>query len=105
LAGTPQVFAENQPKTNLLFQFYKKHISVVDGDRCPMAPSCSEYARTAFETHGLVLGWVMTCDRLVRCGRDEIKLAPTVVINNKAYAHDPLAANDFWWFTREPALD
>lgn len=106
VTAKPPAFAEDTDSgINPLFQFYQTHISVVDGDRCAMVPSCSAYARAAFKTHGLLLGWVMTCDRLVRCGRDEIRLAPAVVINNTAYACDPLAANDFWWFNSDPVQD
>ena len=81
-----------------LIRFFQAHISQVDGDRCPMAPSCSSYARQAFEKHGPLMGWIMTCDRLVRCGRDEVRLAPQVTIQGETYTWDPVEANDFWWF-------
>lgn len=86
---------------NPLFQFYRDHVSVVDGNRCAMVPSCSEYSRQAVEKHGAFLGWIMTCDRLVRCGRDEISLSRTVVIENESRTEDPLDANDFWWFNHD----
>ncbi len=46
------------------------------------------------------MGWVMACDRLVRCGRDEVKISPHIRINSRDYVYDPVGANDFWRFNR-----
>lgn len=78
-------------------RFFQRHISPIDGDRCPMHPSCSAYSLDAFEKHGLVMGWIMTCDRLLRCGRDELSLAPRVVVDGRVRWYDPVEHNDFWW--------
>lgn len=83
---------------NLVIEFYQDHISVVDGDRCPMYPTCSTYAKKSIEKHGLVIGWVMALDRIIRCGRDEATLAPSYIINGQTAIYDPVEANDFWWF-------
>lgn len=83
---------------NPVIKFYQDHLSAADGSRCPMTPSCSEYAARAIKKHGPVVGWIMACDRLVRCGRDEARLAPTVKISGETYLADPVEANDFWWF-------
>ena len=90
-----------EPK-NMFIRFYQDHISGADGGRCPMTPSCSEYAARAIEKHGPVIGWIMACDRLVRCGRDELNISPTVTVNNQSYVSDPVDANDFWWFKKDP---
>ena len=76
---------------------FQRVISRADGDRCPMAPSCSHYAATAFENHHPVTAWILTCDRLLRCGHDEVRLAPRVWIGGRSRALDPVAANTFWW--------
>ncbi|MCP3940086.1 MAG: membrane protein insertion efficiency factor YidD [Desulfobacteraceae bacterium] len=82
----------------MLIQFYQDHLSAADGHRCPMSPSCSEYAARAIKKHGLFVGWIMACDRLVRCGRDEVTISPLRFVNGKSYTFDPVDANDFWWF-------
>ncbi|MBF0233565.1 MAG: membrane protein insertion efficiency factor YidD [Desulfamplus sp.] len=93
--------------TNLFFQLYRDVISPADGDRCGMSPSCSKYGQEAFTKHGLFMGWIMTCDRLIRCGRDERSFSPSVVSNGKdgsqrkVLIFDPLDANDFWWYPHD----
>ncbi len=92
------VYAEDQ---SFLFKFYQNHISVVDGNRCPMYPSCSKYASESFKKHGPIIGWVMSSDRLIRCGRDEEKISGNIIIDHEKLIYDPLEANDFWWFKKE----
>lgn len=77
--------------------FYQSFLSRADGHRCPMFPSCSAYAKQAFQQHGWVKGWILTCDRLLRCGRDEIHRVPGIRVNGTVHAYDPLGANTFWW--------
>lgn len=76
-------------------RLYQKILSRSDGDRCPMYPSCSAYAKQAFNTHGPVKGWILTSDRLLRCGHDEIELSGQKQINGKYLTPDPLDKNDF----------
>lgn len=66
-----------------------------------MHPSCSAYAGEALEKHGLFMGWIMACDRLVRCGRDETKRSPAIILDSQEYIYDPVDANDFWWFEKK----
>jgi putative component of membrane protein insertase Oxa1/YidC/SpoIIIJ protein YidD len=80
-----------------LIRFYQVYISPVDGDRCPMVPSCSTYMKNSIEKHGFFIGWIMGMDRLARCGRDEVKTSSPVWINGKKYIYDPVENNDFWW--------
>jgi uncharacterized protein len=77
--------------------FFQKVISKADGDRCPMYPSCSHYARQAFKRHGAFKGWILTSDRLLRCGHDETRLSPKVRANGKVRTFDPIEANTRWW--------
>lgn len=89
---------DHSEKNLFLFpiHFFRKYISGVDGDRCPMHPSCSTYSLEAFKKHGALKGWIMTCDRLIRCGRDETRLSPPVIARGKTRTHDPIEQNDFW---------
>lgn len=80
--------------------FFQKHISPIDANRCSCYPSCSIYANKAITEHGALLGWIMTCDRLVRCGRDTSTLSKKIVINSEILASDPVKANDFWWYKK-----
>jgi len=61
-----------------------------------MYPSCSQYSLLCFEKHGLLMGWVMTCDRLLH-EPDEMRKAPVVYINGQEKSYDPPENNDFWW--------
>ena len=67
-------------------KFYQKWISPMSGPRCKYYPSCSSYAVTAIETHG-IKGIAMSAWRLVRCnpwshgGVDHVVPKEKVVIN------------------------
>ena len=78
-------------------KFYRNYISGADGNRCPMYPSCSQYCMEAFKKHGAFLGWIMCSDRLMRCGRDETRVSPPILINGEKLSFDPVYNNDFWW--------
>ncbi len=73
------------------------HLSAVRRGTCPMYPSCSVYSKQAIQKHGMIIGWMMTTDRLMRCGRDEMKLSPQIIINGRSLYYDPVAVNDYWW--------
>jgi hypothetical protein len=75
---------------------FRGTIGAVDGDRCRMAPTCSVYSLQAIETHGFIMGILMTVDRLLH-EMDEMELAPVVMVHGEARFSDPVSANDFWW--------
>jgi uncharacterized protein len=84
-----------------LYQGPLNHLAAVRSGECPMYPSDSEYGLQSIRKHGIVIGWIMTMDRLMRCGRDETRLAPAVRIEGKLKHYDPLVRNDFWWSGEE----
>ncbi len=96
-----------QPETDweadplsLMVRFYRgplNHLSAVRYGACPMYPSDSEYSLQSIQKHGMLVGWIMAMDRLMRCGRDETRLSPQVFINGKWKTYDPVEKNDFWW--------
>jgi len=89
---------ENQtaPALAAPIHFFRKYLSGADGHRCPMSPSCSGYALQAMRRHGALKGWIMTCDRLMRCGRDELKRCPSVMTPEGVRCRDTVDANDIW---------
>lgn len=39
----------------------------------------------------------MTCDRLMRCGRDETELSPRIMVDGELKYYDPVQANEILW--------
>lgn len=80
-----------------LVNFYKEFISPVDGPKCPMYPTCAAYSIKCFEKHGLIMGYLMTIDRLLH-EADEMNRASLLKVHGKWRYHDPVENNDFWWY-------
>jgi hypothetical protein len=80
-----------------IYQGPLNHLSAVRRGDCPMYPSCSEFSGQAIATHGAIVGWMMTFDRLLRCGRDELNMTPRVFDGGRLKAYDTVEDNDFWW--------
>jgi putative component of membrane protein insertase Oxa1/YidC/SpoIIIJ protein YidD len=54
-----------------VLSIYQRWLSPVRGlAACPMYPSCSQYARIATERFGPLIGYVLGCERLMRCGHE-----------------------------------
>jgi putative component of membrane protein insertase Oxa1/YidC/SpoIIIJ protein YidD len=85
-----------------LYQGPLDHLSSVRFGGCPMYPNCSEYSLSAIEKHGMILGWLMTCDRLMRCGRDELELSPLIIADGKVKTFDSVDRNDEWLHRDQP---
>nr|HID58322.1 membrane protein insertion efficiency factor YidD [Desulfobacterales bacterium] len=81
-----------------LVHIFSEYISPIDGRRCSMYPTCSRYSMQCFERHGFLMGWIMTCDRLLRCGGDEIRRVPILYRKGGVRFYDPVENNDFWWY-------
>jgi len=82
---------------------FSEYISRVDGDRCPMYPTCSAYSRQAMRKHGFIMGIIMTADRLIHEG-NEMDYAPLIRAGESVRYYDPVSWNDYWWYGKE-ALD
>lgn len=59
--------------------FYQRHLSPLDGRRCSMYPSCSEYARGVVEYYSALQACPLICDRLLRCGHDINTYTDTII--------------------------
>lgn len=79
-----------------LLRFYRKVISPVDGNRCVMAPTCSLYSHQAIQEYGVIMGVLLTADRLLHEG-DEIGRVPRIVEDGETLYVDTLEANTYWW--------
>jgi len=91
---------ETASQPSLVLELYRgplNHLAAVRRGDCPMYPSCSEFGMQAIARHGAIVGWMMTVDRLLRCGRDELHCGPRVFADGHLKAYDPVENNDFWW--------
>ncbi len=75
--------------------FYRSQIRPALGERCSLRPNCSEYARQAFQKHG-VLGLEITADRFFREPSVVAAAENPVDVNGKWYYADPLSDHDWW---------
>lgn len=80
-------------------RFFQRVISPVDGARSNMYPTGSDYARQALAKHGLLLGILLTAERLMHEG-NEAMVAPRIKKYGVWRIYDPVAANDWWWSGR-----
>jgi putative component of membrane protein insertase Oxa1/YidC/SpoIIIJ protein YidD len=75
---------------NTVLDFYQKWISQVKGgNKCPMYPSCSQYAKIAFQVLPWYKAYIKSLERLLRCG-NELYLYPTVRIKGNIRWYDPV---------------
>lgn len=81
-------------------RFFQQVISPVDGARSTMYPTGSAYARQAFAKHGALVGLVLTVERLMHEG-NEGQIAPRIRKYGLWRVHDPVEANDWWWYDRD----
>ena len=71
-------------------------LSRADGPRSVMYPTASGFLGQAVAKHGMLIGIMMTTDRLLH-EWDEQQCAPRIVKYGISRAYDPVEANDFWW--------
>lgn len=100
-AGSPTADPTEKKATDTILtgpiRIFQNYLSPADGNRCPMTPSCSSYALESARQHGAIMGWIMTCDRLLRCGRDELKHCAPKMTRDGIRCPDLVENNDFWW--------
>ncbi len=81
--------SDNTSEISSPYLFFWSLVSAADGDRCQMSPSCSAYSAESIKKYGFIEGYLMTCDRLLRCGRDEVRLSPRIKIQDDFLCLDP----------------
>lgn len=76
-----------------LVRLYQRYISPMSPPSCKFYPSCSSYAVTAIERHGLIRGGGMAAWRLLRCNpwnRGGVDDVPPV--GHRRHSHDAAPA-------------
>ncbi len=105
LRGVPESIQPSRPDSlarrigrtpaRLIVGFYRNCIRPALGDRCILAPSCSEYFLQATHRHGL-LGIPMIADRLVREPSVALSARHPVLKDQHTAYLDPVEDHDFW---------
>ena len=72
----------------LLLTVYQKVISPQLNGGCLYSTSCSRYSRKAIDKRGVIVGTLMTADRLTRCNRFVLKHVPHHHVNEYGYIID-----------------
>ena len=78
-----------------LLALYRTVISPLNGSNSDLAPVHSLYAVQAIKEHGVLLGSVLTTERLFH-EPDEIPYAPSFLEEGRVFHYDPLAWNVYW---------
>ncbi|HUJ76771.1 MAG TPA: membrane protein insertion efficiency factor YidD [bacterium] len=94
ILGEPATSAATAGPLGLL-EFYRTVISPLDGPHCHMAPTCSLYSQQAFKEEGVLLGFLLTADRLLH-EADEEQLVPSYEQGGSRHYLDPLENNIYW---------
>ncbi|HDX9692415.1 membrane protein insertion efficiency factor YidD [Bacillus thuringiensis] len=50
-----------------IIRFYQKFISPMTPPTCRFYPTCSHYGLEAFQKHGTLKGFWLTCKRILKC--------------------------------------
>jgi putative component of membrane protein insertase Oxa1/YidC/SpoIIIJ protein YidD len=91
----PRFQEEEAPPPNLatrladaLIRFHQEVLSPVDGPRSHFRPSSSRYMQLAIQRYGIMKGYVMGCDRLLR-ENDEKWVYSSIEMDGKSFKYDP----------------
>ncbi len=76
---------------------YSKVISPADGPRSPSYPTSTAYSREAINTHGFLMGILLTADRLLH--EADINKGPRMIHHGVSRYYDPVKYNTYWWFS------
>jgi hypothetical protein len=77
-----------------VLDFYQRWISPARGaTHCPMHPSCSQYAKQAFDQLPWYEAYVRTLERLLRCGND-LDDYPVILVDGEIRWLDPIPPHD-----------
>lgn len=86
-------FNENRKKESSVTDYislYQQQISGIRGHECPMYPSCSNYGLKVFQETSFTEAFLLTSDRLLRCGHDRDYYALTLNKSGFKYIDYPV---------------
>ncbi len=69
--------------------WYKQNIASLNILQCDFYPTCSQYTKQAMQKYGFLKGWMMGCDRLMRCNHD-LWVYPEVKVDGQLKKYDPI---------------
>ncbi len=99
----PSEFSDQSSTAKLvgkgLIHFYSTVISPADGPRSPSYPTGSAYGKQAIEKHGIILGVILTADRLIH--ESDVHLGAVTEIYGVKRYYDPVENNTFWWDSKK----
>jgi putative component of membrane protein insertase Oxa1/YidC/SpoIIIJ protein YidD len=83
------ILKKKEPPVTDYIDFYQKYISGIRGQECPMYPSCSNFGIKTFNETNFVAAFVLTSDRLLRCGHDRNNYSLTLRPNGFKFIDYP----------------
>ena len=79
----PQETSELKLAATGLIRLYQKFISSQDKPSCNFTPSCSHFSMACLQEYGLLRGFLLTVDRLLRCNGTQAAHYPKDDSNGK----------------------
>jgi uncharacterized protein len=76
-------------------RLYSKIISPADGPRSPSYPTSTAYGQEAINSHGFLMGILLTADRLLH--EADIHRGPKIIHHGISRYYDPVKYNTYWW--------
>ncbi|MDQ1089988.1 membrane protein insertion efficiency factor YidD [Siphonobacter sp. SORGH_AS_1065] len=103
LTSNQSFYKQNVGKKSAVSDYigvYQTYISGIRGHQCPMYPSCSNYGLKVFRETSFVNAFLLTSDRLLRCGHDQNYYALTLSNSGFKYIdypdYDPVPENLYY---------
>jgi putative component of membrane protein insertase Oxa1/YidC/SpoIIIJ protein YidD/tetratricopeptide (TPR) repeat protein len=94
-ATVTDTLANKNSATQDYIRIYQKYIGAIRGFDCPMYPSCSRYGMKVFQERSFAEAFVLTSDRVLRCGHEHMQYPLTLqpdgfkLLDYPAYAPHP----------------
>jgi uncharacterized protein len=96
-ASSRRAAKETRPEViaaGAMLRAFQRVISPVDGPRCRLVPTCSEFARQAVKRYGLPIGIMLTASRLMRDNASVERYYRRALIGGRIVLYDP--PEDHW---------